>query len=50
VPYLLRRSGEARQVAADLGHLPELLQLRERISQRYCLGIRLSQIVFVAVK
>src|SRR5271166_5310211 len=50
VPHLLCSTGELLQVAADLGHLPELLNLREGVGQGDCLAVGLSQEVLVAVK
>ena len=47
---MLGSSSEMVQIAADSGHLPELLELREGIGQRRGLGVRLSEKVLVAVK
>jgi hypothetical protein len=38
VAHLLGSTGESLQVGADLGYLPELLNLREGIGQGDCLG------------
>lgn len=50
VAHLLCGGGEMVEVAADPGHLPELLKLRESIGQRRGLGVRLSKKVLVAVE
>src|SRR6266516_7265812 len=50
VPDVLCSTGELLQVAAESGHFPELLNLREGVGQSDCLAVRLSQEVFVAVK
>ena len=50
VPHLLRSATESLQGAADLGHLPKLLNLREGVSQRDCLAVRLSQKILVTAE